>query len=73
MPKGQLSALDPKVLLEIYKAEQNTLAVMESENACLKYCGKCLPPPSLVLVLIYHLRSSVTDALEIPCEDVIHV
>jgi len=72
-PKGQLSALDPEVLLEICKAEQNTLAVMESENACLKYCGKCLPPHSLILVLRDHLRSSVTDALEIPCEDLINL
>jgi len=72
-PKGRLSALDPEVLLEICKAEQNTLAVMESENACLKYCGKCLPPHSLILVLRDHLRSSVTDALEIPCEDLINL
>lgn len=71
--EGQSSALDPEVLLEICKAEQNTLALMESEDACLRPCGKCLPPQSLVLVLRDHLRSSVNGTFEMPCEDLMNL
>ena len=73
MPKEGFPALDPDVLLEICKSEQNILAVMESENACLKYYAKYLPPQSLVLFLRGHLRLLVTDALEISCEDEINL
>lgn len=59
--------------MEICKAEQNTLALMKSEDACLTCNGECLPPQSLVLILRDYLSSSVNGTLQMSCEDLTHL
>jgi hypothetical protein len=65
--KGDISALDSRVIEDICIAEMNTLAVLDSNNLC-KRCisGACYPPFSLVLFA----RVSVGDtSFSLSCQD----
>jgi hypothetical protein len=65
--KGDVSALDPRVIEDICTAELNTLAILDSNDLCIRcFSGSCYPPLSLVLFA----RVSVGDSsISLSCQE----
>jgi hypothetical protein len=69
--KGDVSALDSRVIEDICIAEMNTLAVLDSNDLCTRcISGGCYPPLSLVLFA----RVSVGDtSFSLSCQELAQV
>jgi len=71
------SALDPAILKEICRAEQNTLSLLKSQTGGGALCetcnGQCLQPQSLVLVLRGYLNGAegVNDREPMACDELL--